>query len=156
MGRGGAYVPARMCGLFMGVGRGSACVPARVALQGRIRRSSPAHNACIFGMETPLRGRSGGHAGTAPTVSFGQIAHERLMPFWEDYAWVVLFVCWENGAHEPTPSVLYFCQPRVGDERSLPWGKSWRGTYAIGIVLSLNSFACGAIICSLRVVMFPF
>ena len=34
----------------------------------------PAHNACIFGMETPLRGRSGGHAGTAPTVSFGQIA----------------------------------------------------------------------------------
>ncbi|WP_155813037.1 hypothetical protein [Segatella oulorum] len=27
----------------------------------------PAHNACIFGMETPLRGRSGGHTGTAPT-----------------------------------------------------------------------------------------
>ncbi|WP_144006243.1 hypothetical protein [Segatella oulorum] len=23
-------------------------------------------------METPLRGRSGGHAGTAPTVSFGR------------------------------------------------------------------------------------
>ena len=43
------------------MGRGGACVPARVALQGRIRRSSPAHNACIFGMETPLRGRSGGH-----------------------------------------------------------------------------------------------
>ena len=53
------------------MGRGGACVPARVALQGRIRRSSPAHNACIFGMETPLRERSGGHAGTAPTVSFG-------------------------------------------------------------------------------------
>ena len=31
----------------------------------------PAHNVCVFGMETPLRGRSGGHAGTAPTVSFG-------------------------------------------------------------------------------------
>ena len=45
------------------------------------------------------------------------------------------FVCWENGAHEPTPSVLYFCQPRVADDRRLPWGKSWRGTYAIGIVL---------------------
>ena len=57
------------------MGRGGACVPARVALQGRIRRSSPAHNACIFGMETPLRGRSGGHTGTAPTVSFGWIAH---------------------------------------------------------------------------------
>ena len=24
-------------------------------------------------METPLRGRSGGHAGTAPTVSFGRL-----------------------------------------------------------------------------------
>ena len=23
------------------------------------------------------------------------------------------FICWENGAHESTPSVLYFCQPRV-------------------------------------------
>ena len=56
-------------------GRGGACVPAHVALQGRIRRSSPAHNACIFGMETPLRERSGGHAGTAPTVLFGWIVH---------------------------------------------------------------------------------
>ena len=36
---------------------------------------------------------------------------------------------------EPTPSVLYFCQPRVADDRRLPWVKSWRGTYAIGIVL---------------------
>ena len=52
---------------MMEFGRVGACVPARVALQGRIRRSSPAHNACIFGMETSLRGRSGGHAGTAPT-----------------------------------------------------------------------------------------
>ena len=49
------------------MGRGGACVPARVALQGRIRRSSPAHDACIFGMETPLRERSGGHTGAAPT-----------------------------------------------------------------------------------------
>ena len=78
-------------------GRGGACVPARVALQGHIHRSYPAHNACIFGMETPLRGRSGGHAGTAPTCFV-----------WVDCAQVVLFVCWENGAHEPTPSVLYF------------------------------------------------
>ena len=53
------------------LGRGGACVPARVALQERIHRSFPAHNTCIFGMETPLRGRSGGHTGTAPTVSFG-------------------------------------------------------------------------------------
>ena len=53
---------------MMEMGRGGAYVPARVALQGRIHRSSPAYNAYIFGMETPLRGRSGGHAGTAPTI----------------------------------------------------------------------------------------
>ena len=55
-------------GCITEIGRGGACVPARVALQGRIHRSFPAHNACIFGMETPLRGRSGGHTGTAPTI----------------------------------------------------------------------------------------
>ena len=32
----------------MEVGRGGACVPARVALQGRIHRSIPAHDACIW------------------------------------------------------------------------------------------------------------
>ena len=52
---------------MMEFGRGGACVPARVAPQGRIRRSFPAYNTCIFGMETLLRRRSGGHAGTAPT-----------------------------------------------------------------------------------------
>ena len=49
----------------------------------------------------------------------------------------------ENGAHEPTPSVLYFCQPRVADDRRLPWVKSWRGTYAIGIVLFKINFCMG-------------
>ena len=110
---------------MMEFGRVGTCVPARVAPKGRIHRSSPAHNACIFGMETPLRGRSGGQTGTAPTVLFGGLR-------------VGGFVCWlvgESGAHEPTPSVLYFCQPRVADDRRLPWVKSWRGTYAIGIVL---------------------
>ena len=53
--------------------------------------------------------------------------------------WFYLLVD-ENGAHEPTPSVLYFCQPRVADERRLPWVKSWRGTYAIGIVLFKINF----------------
>ena len=49
----------------------------------------PAHNACIFGMETPLRGRSGGHIGTAPTVSFGWIARGRLMPLgWIACKWL--------------------------------------------------------------------
>ena len=49
----------------------------------------------------------------------------------------------ENGTHEPTPSVLYFCQPRVADDRRLPWVKSWRGTYAIGIVLFKINFRVG-------------
>ena len=52
----------------------------------------PAHNACVFGMETPLRGRSGGHAGAAPRVSFGQIARGTVDGVWVDCAWVVLFV----------------------------------------------------------------
>ena len=78
---------------MMEIGRGGACVPACVAPQGRIRRSFPAHHACIFGMETPLRGCSGGHTGVAPTVSFGQITRRRLMPFWQvargmgDFVW---------------------------------------------------------------------
>ena len=65
----------------MEMGRGGACVPARVAPQGRIHRSFPAYNACIFVMETPLCGRSGGHTGIAPTVSFGQIACGQLVTF---------------------------------------------------------------------------
>ena len=59
----------------------------------------PAHNACIFGMETPLRGRSGGHTGTAPTISFGwivrgtvggfeQIAHG-CSPLRISFGWIV-------------------------------------------------------------------
>ena len=90
----------------------------------------PAHNVCILGMETPLRGRSGGHTGTAPTVSFGQIACGQLVSFgglrvgrlmsfgglrmgrlmsfgWIARGWFCLLVG-ENSAHEPTPSVLYF------------------------------------------------
>ena len=65
----------------------------------------PAYNACIFGMETPLRGRSGGHTGAAPTVSFGRIARGTVDfvwadcawtvgDVWMDCAWVVLFVGW--------------------------------------------------------------
>ncbi|WP_040560914.1 hypothetical protein [Segatella oulorum] len=81
-------------------------------------------------METPLRGRSGGHTGTAPTVSFGQIAygqlvtfgwiaHGRLMPLGQiarkwlmcvvDDMFKIVIECREGA----TPSVLYFCQPRV-------------------------------------------
>ena len=84
---------------MMEIGRGGACVPARVALQGRIHRSFPAHNACVFGMETPLRGRSGGHTGTAPTVSLERIARGWLISLgqivrgtvgfvWRDCTWM--------------------------------------------------------------------
>ena len=67
---------------MMEFGRGGACVPARVALQGRIHHY-PAHNACVFGMETPLRGRSGGHTGAAPThfaweVMFANVVNPRV------------------------------------------------------------------------------
>ena len=106
------------------VGAVPMCPPASPCKGASIVRF-PAYNACIFCMETPLRGRSGGQTGTAPTVLFGGLR-------------VGGFVCWlvgESGTHEPTPSVLYFCQPRVADDRRLPWVRSWRGTYAIGIVL---------------------
>ena len=85
---------------MMEIGRGGACVPARVAPQGRIHHPFPAHNAYVFGMETPLCGRSGGHAGTAPTISFGWIVRGTVGGFeqirvdvrpygfvWVDCAW---------------------------------------------------------------------
>ena len=56
-----------MCGIawknMMEFGRGGACVLARAALQGRIRRSSLAHNARVSCMETPLRGHGKAHHG---------------------------------------------------------------------------------------------
>ena len=112
VGRGGACVPARVA-LQGRIHRSNPprtmrifliwkrrCVPARVALQGRIHRSIPRAQCVCFGMETPLRGRSGGHTGAAPTVSFGWIACGWLMSFGQvargmgDFVWVVLFVCW--------------------------------------------------------------
>ena len=81
-----------VCKCITEFGRGGAYVPARVAPQGRIHHSPPTHNACVFGMETPLRERPGGHAGTAPTVLLG-IARRRLMPFgWIVFGWFCLFV----------------------------------------------------------------
>ena len=47
----------------------------------------------LVGMETPLCGRSGGHIGTAPTVSFGQIAGGRLVSFgWIARKWLMCVV----------------------------------------------------------------
>ena len=50
-------------------------------------------------METPLRGRSGGHTGAAPTVSFGQITRRRLVTFgWIVCKWLFCLygIAWEN------------------------------------------------------------
>ena len=90
-----------LCGIvwknMMEIGRGGACVPARVALQGRIHHLPP-HAQCVYFWY-----------GNAAVRTFGRAHRHRPYGFvWADYAWVVLFVCWENGAHEPTPSVLYF------------------------------------------------
>ena len=53
----------------------------------------------FFGMETPLRGRSGGHTGTAPTVSFGWITHGRLISFGVNCSWTefcLYGIAWRN------------------------------------------------------------
>ena len=57
------------------------------------------HMICDFCMETPLRGRSGGHIGTAPTVSFSWIACGRLISFGVNCAWTEFCLCgiaWKN------------------------------------------------------------
>ena len=76
-----AWVIGAPCGnvqcdevILVEVGRGGACVPARVPHKGAPSfnpRAQYVMHKPIFGMETPLRERSGGHTGTAPTVSFG-------------------------------------------------------------------------------------
>ena len=62
-----------LCGIawknMMEMGRGGAYVPARVALQGRIHRSSPAHNACI------------GWYGNAAARTFGRAHRHRPYTF---------------------------------------------------------------------------
>ena len=66
------------------MGRGGACVPARVALQGRIHRSSPAHNACI------------GWYGNAATRTFGRARRRRPYGFvWVDCVQMVILFVWD-------------------------------------------------------------
>ncbi len=50
-------------------------------------------------METPLRGRSGGHTGTAPTVPFGQITCGRLVAFGQiarKWLFCLCGIAWKN------------------------------------------------------------
>ena len=51
-------------------------------------------------METPLRGRSGGHAGTAPTASFGWIARKWLFCLY-GIAWKNMVEVGRGGAYVP-------------------------------------------------------
>ena len=59
-----------------------------------VRDAFPPPMCCVvvfihLRMETPLRGRSGGHTGTAPTVSSGQIARGMGDFVWMDCTWTV-------------------------------------------------------------------
>ena len=59
-----------------------------------VRDAFPPPMCCVvvfihLRMETPLRGRSGGHTGTAPTVSFGWIARGTVGFVWVDCAQAV-------------------------------------------------------------------
>ena len=131
-------------GCITEMGRGGACVPARVAPQGRICRSSPAHNTYILGMETPPCGRSGGHTGAAPTVSFGQIACGWLISFgWimrgrlVSFGWIVCVVLFVgktvhmNQHHR----CCTFARPGLPTTGGYPGERRREGTYTIGIVL---------------------
>ena len=78
----GYFVCVELCGKIWWrlVGAAPMCPPASPSKGASIVKF-PARNACIFCMETPLRERSGGHTGTAPTVLFGGLC-------------VGGFVCW--------------------------------------------------------------
>ena len=70
----------------MEMGRGGVCVPARVALQGRIHRSSP---CTMRDTQTYF------WYGNAAARTFGRAHRYRPYGFvWVDCAWTVLFVGW--------------------------------------------------------------
>ena len=79
----GYFVCMGLCGKILRrlVGAVPMCPPVSPSRGASVVKIS-AHNACIFIMETPLRGRSGGHAGTAPTISFGWIVHGTVDVVW--------------------------------------------------------------------------
>ena len=77
------------------IGRGGACVPARVAPQGRIRLSSLSTMRVFLVWKRRCADVRAGTQAPPLRLRLGRLD-------------VGGFVCWENGAHEPTPSVLYF------------------------------------------------
>ena len=92
---------------MMEFGRDGAYVPARVALQGRIHRSIP-RTQCVCSWYGNVAARTFGRAHRHRPYVFVGCCAWAVGDVWTDCVRVVLFVCWENGAHEPTPSVLYF------------------------------------------------
>ena len=78
----------------------------------------PAHNACVFGMETPLRGRSGGHTGTAPTVSLGWIACKWLFCLC-GIAWKNMMEFGRGGACVPARVALSRAHPSLSSPRTM-------------------------------------
>ena len=49
----------------------------------------------ILPMETPLRGHSGGHAGAAPTISFGQIVRGTVDFVWGELRMDGILFVWD-------------------------------------------------------------
>ena len=63
---------------MMEFGRGGACVPARVALQGRIHRSFPAHHACILVWKRRYADVGAGTQAPPLRFSFGWITRGQI------------------------------------------------------------------------------
>ena len=91
-------------------------------------------------METPLRGRSGGHIGTAPTVSLERIVHGRLMPFgWIAREWLFCLcgIAWKNmmemgrgGAYVPARVAPTRAHPSLNTPRTMRAFLVWKRRYA--------------------------
>ena len=90
----------------MEMGRGGAYVPARVALQGRIHRSSPAHDAYVFGY------------GNAAARTFGRAHRHRPYAFClrklrvdvRPYGFVWTDCAWAPPLHISFGQIAYGCR----------------------------------------------
>ena len=124
-----------LCGIawknMVGIGRGGACVPARVAPQGRIRRSIPRTQCAYFWY------------GNAAARTFGRAHRHRPYGFvWVDCVWMVLFVgktVHMNQHHR----CCTFVSPGLPTIGGYPGERRRERTYAIGIVLFLINFRMG-------------